>query len=91
MRVDMKSFFTGERELLTMKMHSSPLYRARNQIGLCNVFAKNFPQYPNEVHPLTTVLFRGGNWKLREVTFPKHTGSKGEAHNCAENGVVTPL
>ena len=43
MRVDVESFFTGERELLYMKMSSNPFYTDRHQISLLHVFSQDFP------------------------------------------------
>lgn len=47
MRVEFESFFTGERELLNMKvlnMSRSPFYRARHQLSPCHIFSYDFPQ-----------------------------------------------
>lgn len=51
-----------------MNMSSSPFYRARLQIRLSQVFSQNFPQWPHEVHPLSTKLFRGGKESLERYS-----------------------
>ena len=93
MRVGEESFFTGERQLLHRKMPSSPFYRARHQISLCHVFSQDFHSSPMRFILLPQHFSEEQKEAQRgAVTFPKHTGSRGETPlPHAAYGVVTHL
>ena len=83
----------GKKELIHMTMPSSFYFGARHQISLCHVFSQDFPQYPHELHTLTTALFRGGKGDQRGVvTFPKYISRTGKPYPlCCVWGGHSPV